>query len=424
MIKMNDRIKNEIQNYFKTKNSIEEFIPGKTKITLAAPSYDSDEVLDVLDSLLSTWLTMGEKVNSFEEKFCEYIDSKNAIMVNSGSSANLLALSSLTNPLLEEKIEKGTSIITPAVTWSTTISPIIHVGCKPLFVDIDLDSLCVNTDLLEEAVSKETSAVMPVHLMGHPCDMKKICKIADNNNLHIIEDSCEAHGSTVDGKKVGTFGDIGTFSFFMSHHITTIEGGMLVTDDENIAEIAKSLRAFGWTRELKRKNEINAKYSDIDPRFLFVNLGYNLRPTEIQGAFGRHQLKKLDSLIYHRRENAKFWNDRLEKYSDYLLLPIRNLENHVYFGYAITIKENSPFSRKEITDFLESQGIETRPVMAGNFTEQPVTKLIPWSKYGELKNSQLVMRNSFFIGNHHLIKEQQREFIADVFDKFFIAYQK
>ena len=424
MIKMNDRIKNEIQNYFKTKNSIEEFIPGKTKITLAAPSYDSDEVLDVLDSLLSTWLTMGEKVNSFEEKFCEYIDSKNAIMVNSGSSANLLALSSLTNPLLEEKIEKGTSIITPAVTWSTTISPIIHVGCKPLFVDIDLDSLCVNTDLLEEAVSKETSAVMPVHLMGHPCDMKKICKIADNNNLHIIEDSCEAHGSTVDGKKVGTFGDIGTFSFFMSHHITTIEGGMLVTDDENIAEIAKSLRAFGWTRELKRKNEINAKYSDIDPRFLFVNLGYNLRPTEIQGAFGRHQLKKLDSLIYHRRENAKFWNDRLAKYSDYLLLPIRNLENHVYFGYAITIKENSPFSRKEITDFLESQGIETRPVMAGNFTEQPVTKLIPWSKYGELKNSQLVMRNSFFIGNHHLIKEQQREFIADVFDKFFIAYQK
>jgi len=424
MIKMNDRIKNEIQNYFKTKNSIEEFIPGKTKITLAAPSYDSDEVLDVLDSLLSTWLTMGDKVNSFEEKFCEYIDSKNAIMVNSGSSANLLALSSLTNPLLEEKIEKGTSIITPAVTWSTTISPIIHVGCKPLFVDIDLDSLCVNTDLLEEAISKETSAVMPVHLMGHPCDMKKICKIADNNNLHIIEDSCEAHGSTVDGKKVGTFGDIGTFSFFMSHHITTIEGGMLVTDDENIAEIAKSLRAFGWTRELKRKNEINAKYSDIDPRFLFVNLGYNLRPTEIQGAFGRHQLKKLDSLIYHRRENAKFWNDRLAKYSDYLLLPIRNLENHVYFGYAITIKENSPFSRKEITDFLESQGIETRPVMAGNFTEQPVTKLIPWSKYGELKNSQLVMRNSFFIGNHHLIKEQQREFIADVFDKFFIAYQK
>ena len=195
---MNDRIKNEIQNYFKTKNSIEEFIPGKTKITLAAPSYDSDEVLDVLDSLLSTWLTMGEKVNSFEEKFCEYIDSKNAIMVNSGSSANLLALSSLTNPLLEEKIEKGSSIITPAVTWSTTISPIIHVGCKPLFVDIDLDSLCVNTDLLEEAISKETSAVMPVHLMGHPCDMKKICKIADNNNLHIIEDSCEAHGSTVD----------------------------------------------------------------------------------------------------------------------------------------------------------------------------------------------------------------------------------
>ena len=277
---------------------------------------------------------------------------------------------------------------------------------------------------IKSKITKNTKAIIPVHLYGQACDMEKICKIATDNNLHVVEDSCEALGSSIEGKKVGTFGDIGTFSFFMSHHITTIEGGMLVTDDENIAEIAKSLRAFGWTRELKRKNEINAKYSDIDPRFLFVNLGYNLRPTEIQGAFGRHQLKKLDSLIYHRRENAKFWNDRLAKYSDYLLLPTRNLENHVYFGYAITIKENSPFSRKEITDFLESQGIETRPVMAGNFTEQPVTKLIPWSKYGELKNSQLVMRNSFFIGNHHLIKEQQREFIADVFDKFFIAYQK
>ena len=368
--------------------------------------------------MLSTWVTMGDKVKFFEEKFCEYIGSENAIMVNSGSSANLLALSTLTNPALDNKIEKGSSIITPAVTWATTVSPIVNVGCKPLFVDIDLDTLCINTDLLQESVSEETSCIMPVHLMGYPCDMKKICKIAINNNLHVVEDSCEALGSSIEGKKVGTFGDIGTFSFFMSHHITTMEGGMLVTNNESVTEIAKSLRTFGWTRDLKRKSEINSKYSEIDPRFLFVNLGYNLRPTEIQGAFGRHQITKLDSFIQHRQENAKFWNERLSKYSDYFILPTRNLENHVYFGYAITIKENSPFSRKEITDFLESKGIETRPIMAGNFIEQPVAKLIQWTKSGELKNSRLVMRNSFFIGNHHQILEEEREFIANMFDEF------
>ena len=366
---------------------------------------------------------MGDKVKLFEEKFCEYIGSENAIMVNSGSSANLLALSTLTNPALDNKIEKGSSIITPAVTWATTVSPIVNVGCKPLFVDVDLDTLCINTDLLQESVSEETSCIMPVHLMGYPCDMKKICKIAIDNNLHVVEDSCEAHGSSIEGKKVGTFGDIGTFSFFISHHITTMEGGMFVSNNESIAEIAKSLRTFGWTRELKRKSEINSKYPEIDPRFLFVNLGYNLRPTEIQGAFGRHQITKLDSFIQHRRENAKFWNERLSKYSDYFILPTRNLENHVYFGYAITIKENSPFSRKEITDFLESKGIETRPIMSGNFIEQPVAKLIQWTKSGELKNSRLVMRNSFFIGNHQQILEEEREFIANVFDEFF-KYQQ
>ena len=363
--------------------------------------------------MLSTWVTMGDK-----EKFCEYIDSENSIMVNSGSSANLLALSTLTNPALENKIEKDSSIITPAITWATTVSPIVNVGCKPLFIDVDLDTLCINTDLLQESVSEETSCIMPVHLMGYPCDMKKICKIAIDNNLHVVEDSCEALGSSIEGKKVGTFGDIGTFSFFMSHHITTMEGGMLVSNNESIAEIAKSLRTFGWTRDLKRKTEINSKYSEIDPRFLFVNLGYNLRPTEIQGAFGRHQITKLDSFIQHRQENAKFWNERLSKYSDYFILPTRNLENHVYFGYAITIKENSPFSRKELTDFLESKGIETRPIMAGNFIEQPVAKLIQWTKSGELKNSRLVMRNSFFIGNHQQILEEEREFIANMFDEF------
>ncbi len=279
---MNDIIKEEIKRVFETLESNREFIPGESRIPLAAPSFSYEEVEDALDSMLTTWVTMGKKVGSFENKFQEYLGIDNAIMVNSGSSANLLALSTLTNPLMENKIEKGSSIVTPAVTWSTTVSPIVNVGCKPLFVDVDLDTLCIDTDLLEESISEDTSCIMPVHLMGYPCDMKRISKIAKENNLRLVEDSCEAHGASQEGKKVGTFGDIGTFSFFLSHHITTMEGGMLVTNNEEIAEIAKSLRTFGWTREMKKKDEINAEYSDVDPRFLFVNVGYNLRPTELQ----------------------------------------------------------------------------------------------------------------------------------------------
>ena len=258
--------------------------------------------------------------------------------------------------------------------------------------------------------------------MGNPCDMKEICDIADENNLYVIEDACEAHGAVSGDKKVGSFGDIATFSFFMSHHISTMEGGMLVTNNQNFAEMAKTLRTFGWTRELENKDEINSQYPEIDPRFLFVNTGYNFRPTEIQGAFGRKQLPKLDSLIKIRRENASFWNERLSKFSKYLILPTRNLDSHVYFGYAITIKNGAPFSRKELTTFLESKGIETRPIMAGNFVEQPASKLIDWQKYGELTNSQLIMRNSFFIGNHHKVGEKEKELVVDAFNEFFINH--
>ena len=416
------KIQDEIKKIFSTKLQHEQSKNTKFQIPLAVPSYDHEEVIDALDSMLSTWVTMGKKVKSFEEQFSNYIGCKNGIMVNSGSSANLLALSVLTNSAVDEPMQKKSLVITPAVTWATTISPIVQVGCRPLFVDVDLDTLCVNIEAIRNAVNSETSCILPVHLMGNPCDMKEICDIADENNLYVIEDACEAHGAVSGDKKVGSFGDIATFSFFMSHHISTMEGGMLVTNNQNFAEMAKTLRTFGWTRELENKDEINSQYPEIDPRFLFVNIGYNLRPTEIQGAFGRKQLPKLDSFIKIRRENASFWNERLSKFSKYLILPTRNLDSHVYFGYAITIKNGAPFSRKELTTFLESKGIETRPIMAGNFVEQPASKLIDWQKYGELTNSQLIMRNSFFIGNHHKVGEKEKELVIDAFNEFFINH--
>ena len=413
------KIQDEIKKIFNTKLQHEQSKNTKFQIPLAVPSYNHEEVIDALDSMLSTWVTMGKKVKSFEEQFSNYIGCKNGIMVNSGSSANLLALSILSNPATENSIKRDSQIITPAVTWATTVSPIINVGCTPMFVDVDLDTLCVNTEEIKEAINSKTACLLPVHLMGNPCNMQEISKISKEHDLYLVEDACEAPGATFDDKKVGSFGDLGTFSFFMSHHISTIEGGMIVTNNEELAEMGKTLRTFGWTRDLKNKNKINSEYPEIDPRFLFVNTGYNFRPTEIQGAFGRNQLPKLESLIKIRRENALFWNDELSKYSEYLILPKRNLENHVYFGYAITIKKNSPFSREKLTKFLESKGIETRPIMSGNYIEQPAAKLINYQKHGELNNAKLIMRNSFFIGNHHKVTQKERELVVNSFNDFF-----
>ena len=394
------------------------FLPGKSRIPLAAPSYGPEEIIDALETMISGWVTMGEKVKEFERLFCEYVKTKYSIMVNSGSSANLLALSVLTNPTFKNKIPKNSYIITPAVTWSTTVSPIINVGCKPLFVDVDLDTLCIDINSIKDSISEDVSCIMPVHLMGYPCNMEEIMKIASQKNLQVVEDACEAPGATINSKKVGTFGDIGTFSFFLSHHITTMEGGMLITDNEEIFEIAKSLRTFGWVRDLKNKEKLSAKNPAIDPRFLFVNLGFNFRPTELQGAFGKHQIRKLDNFIKIRRENAKYWNERLSKYSEYVIIPKKNLDNHVFFGYAITIKENASFSRNDFVKFLESKGIETRPIMAGNFVQQPVSNLFEWKKADRLSNSELIMKNSFFIGNHHKIGEVERQYVADQLETF------
>ncbi len=412
-----ENIAHLIKDYFSIKTS--EFIPGKTKIPLSIPSFDWEEVTEAMDTLLSTSVTMGEKVQEFERKFADYVGVENALMVNSGSSANLLALSVLTNPLTKNRIQRGDEIITPAITWATTVFPIINVNAVPVLVDVDLETYTIDTGEVEKAITDKTRAIMLVHLLGNPCNMKEIMEIAEEHDLFVIEDSCEAHGAEFNRKKVGSFGDISTFSFFFSHHISTIEGGMVLTDNEGYAELTKSLRAHGWIRERKGKDEIATKYPEIDERFLFINIGYNVRPTEIQGAFGIHQIKKLDKFIEIRRDNARYWAKKLEVYSDYLLLPQeRGDTKHVWFGYPITVKPTAPFTRKEFVDFLEQKGIETRPIMAGNIAEQPAMKLFQYRKVGTLNNSKVIMRNSFFFGNHHGIGKSEREYIADCISEF------
>jgi CDP-6-deoxy-D-xylo-4-hexulose-3-dehydrase len=415
--KIKENLKGLIKEYFSLEKKL--FVPGKSKIPLSVPSYNWEEAYEALESILSTWVTMGGKVYKFESMFAEYLGVKNGVMVNSGSSANLIALSVLANPATNNRILKGSEIITPAVTWSTTIFPISNINSIPILTDINPETYTIDTEEIEKGITKKTRAILPVHLLGNPCDMDRITEIAQDHDLFILEDCCEAHGAEWKGQKVGSIGDLSSFSFFFSHHISTIEGGILISNNEDYLELAKSLRAHGWIRELKDRKSISDKYPKFDDRFLFINAGYNVRPTEIQGAFGIHQLKKLEKFIEVRRRNARYWTKKLEIYSDYITIPKEQKgTKHAWFGYPLTIKSEAPFNRKQLTDFLETRGIETRPIMAGNIAEQPVINQIQHRKSGNLEISRMVMRNSFFFGNHHFIRKSEREYIYESIGEF------
>jgi CDP-6-deoxy-D-xylo-4-hexulose-3-dehydrase len=392
---------------------------GHVRLPLHVPSYGADEVNEAIDSLLSTRVTMGDKVRRFEALWAEYLGVAEAVMVNSGSSANLVAAAALVNPAFPRPLAPGDEVIVPAVAWSTTYFPLVNVGLVPVLVDVDLDTFTIDPAAAAAAVGPRTRAIMPVHLLGNSCDMRALGALASRHDLVMVEDTCEAHGARFEGKFAGTFGAMGTFSFYFSHHISTIEGGMLVTDDPGLADLARMLRAHGWTRDVKKKPAILS--APIDERFLFVNLGYNFRPMEIQGAFGLHQIGKLEPFIKIRRDNVDFWNAGLRKHARWLReCPGRdtNGSRSVWFGYPITVRPGAPFSRDELVRFLESKRIETRPIMAGNFREQPAIDLFPHRVAGSLERAAQVMRQSFFIGNHHAISERDRAYVLECIDEF------
>ncbi len=401
-------IRELVRRYFQEEPS-PPFIEGETPIPLNVPSFGWEEVWEAMDSMLSRQVTMGDKVRRFEEMFADYVGVRHAVMVNSGSSANLLALSVLSNPLAPRPLRPGDEVITPAVTWATTVFPIINIGAVPVLVDVELDTFCLDLNEVERAITPRTRAIMPVHLLGNPCHMSRLMEIARRHDLLVIEDTCEAHGATIGDRKAGSFGDLATFSFFLTHHVSTVEGGMLVTDDDQLAELARALRAFGWVRDLADRDAIAARHAGIDPRFLFVNIGYNLKPTELQAAFGIHQMGRLEEFIEGRRANARHWTEALRPYRDWLWAhEEREGTRHVSFGYQVTVDPAAPFERSELVASLEEWGLETRPIMAGNIAEQPGLQRFPYRTVGDLPNARFIHSNAFFFGNHQGIGERER----------------
>lgn len=393
------------------------------KARLHEPSFGEEEIQAATDQMRTTRVTMGKKVREFEWNCGFGFGSQYALMCNSGSSANLLAIAALSNPAWPNHMVAGDEVIVPALSWATTVWPIIQHGLIPVFVDCDLDTYNFDYKKLEEAITPKTRAIMVVHVYGNPCDMDIIMPLAKKHNLFVIEDTCESMGALFNGKNVATFGDIGTMSLYYSHHITTLEGGLCFTDNKELVELMRILRAHGWSREADNHLDYVAKHPDIDPRFLFVNIGYNLRPTEVQAAIGMVQLKKLDQFIENRRRTRKYYFENLSKYTNHLSF---QSEQHggfaSWFGFGIVIKDNAPFSLKEITSFLQSNGVETRPIIAGNMARHPALKMYEHRISGSLENCDTIMQRGFAIGCHHAINVEVQEYVIGVFDEFMKQY--
>ena len=372
------------------------------KYPLATATWDQKEIDAMHKVIESGNFTMGEKVDLFERNFSKYIGSQHAVMVNSGSSANLLMIAALfytKNPKL--KLKRGDEVIVPAVSWSTTYYPLYQYGLKIKFVDIDIETLNYDLVQLESAISNKTRVVLAVNLLGNPNDFDFINKIIQDKNIILLEDNCESMGATFNKKKTGTFGVMGTFSSFYSHHISTMEGGTIVTNDEELHQILISLRSHGWTRDLPVKNLICDDKSEdlLEESFRFVLPGYNVRPLELEGALGVEQVKKLPMIISERRKNAKLFVETLSNHPDLLIQKEVGMSS--WFGFSIIIRSGSSLTRKELVNKLNHLGFEIRPIVTGNFLKNEVIKYFDSEVHGNLKNAEYLDKNGLFIGNHH-----------------------
>lgn len=367
---------------------------------LASTTWDESEYQAMDRVIRSGNFTMGTEVSDFERRFSDFVGSRFAVMVNSGSSANLAMISAL---FFRKKgcLARGDEVIVPAVSWSTTYAPLQQLGLKLKFVDIDKETLNIDLNALRSAITDKTRLLFAVNLLGNPNDFLKIKNIIKNTNIILVEDNCESLGASFEGRQAGTFGLMGSYSSFFSHHISTMEGGVIVTDDEELHQIVLCLRAHGWTRNLPKRNLITEVKSDNSfyESFRFVLPGYNLRPLELSGAIGKEQINKLRSFITTRRTNAAYFRDRFEGDSRFRI-QIETGESS-WFGFSIQIREGVDISRQKILECLEKFKIEFRPVVAGNFVNSEAIKWFDYSVHGELPNANHLDNFGFFVGNHH-----------------------
>lgn len=372
------------------------------RFPLATSSWDQAEYDALQRVIASDMFSMGPEVAAFEAQFAEFFGAKYAVMVNSGSSANLLMTGALFySKNVDLRLEPGDEVIVPAVSWSTTYYPLAQYGLVQKFVDIDRETLNYDLDALEDAVSDKTRAIMIVNLLGNPNDFERIKAIIGDRKIVLLEDNCESMGARFRDKFTGTFAHVGSFSCFFSHHISTMEGGVVTTDDEELYHIMLSMRSHGWTRHLPRENRVTGTKGDnpFEESFNFVLPGYNLRPLEMSGALGQAQLAKVPDLIAGRRANAELF---VEKLGSHPLFSIqKEIGESSWFGFSLLLRPEAGVSRTDFVARLEESGFECRPIVGGNFAKNPVMRHIPHVIHGELENAEYIDSRGLFVGNHH-----------------------
>lgn len=404
----------------------------KSTFNYAGKVYDEKEMKALTDATLDFWLTSGRYCAEFEKKFAKYLGVRYALLTNSGSSANLLAISALTSPKLgERRLQRGDEVITVAAGFPTTIAPIIQNGLIPVFLDIELGTYNIKTELLEKAISDKTKAIMIAHTMGNPFDLSKVIEVAEKYNLWVIEDNCDALGAKYNGKLTGTYGHIGTSSFYPPHHITMGEGGAVYTNNPKLKVIIESYRDWGrdcWCPsgcDDTCKKRFGWQLGDLpqgyDHKYTYSHLGYNLKVTDMQAAIGVEQLNKLPKFIELRNRNFNLLKEKLKVIEDFVILPeATNNTEPSWFGFIITVKENDKINRNELVHYLEKNNIQTRMLFAGNITKQPAFHQVDYRIVGDLTNTDIVMNNTFLVGVYPGLNEADINFIADKIINAFI----
>lgn len=428
-MKSRKEILTDVADWFDASGAKEEFLPGETAIPVSGKVVDGSDIALVVESVLDGWFTSGRFTDEFQSTLAKYLGVRNAVFVNSGSSANLVALSALTSKKLGERaLRRGDEVLTPAVGFPTTVNPIIQNGMKPVLVDIELDTLDANVEQLENGITEKTRAIMMAHTLGNPFNIDRVLELCKKHNLWLVEDSCDALGSTYRGKQTGSFGDLATISFYPAHHITTGEGGAVMVNSPLVRRQVESFRDWGRDCycETGKDNTCQKRFGwslgslppGYDHKYIYSHIGYNLKATEMQAALGLSQLKKLETFIDRRKQNFKYLKEGLKDVEGLQLVVATENSDPSWFGFPITLDPGYRVDREELLQFLSSRQIGTRLMFAGNITRQPAYADIEFRLVSNLKNSDIVMRRSFWIGVYPGLTNQMLDYVIESIIEF------
>ena len=419
-----------VRKYYIEEFDEKDFVPGTTPVPVSGRVFDADDLVSLIDASLDFWLTTGRFAKQFEQEFASFLGVRHALLCNSGSSANLLALSALTSPTLKERqLKPGDEVITVAAGFPTTVNPIIQNGLVPVFLDVELGTYNIDVSRLEEAITSRTKAIMLAHTLGNPFDLDTVVAVAKKHNLWLIEDNCDALGSTYGGKLTGTFGDLATFSFYPAHHITMGEGGAVVTNSSKLKKLVESFRDWGrdcWC-EPGKDNTCGKRFEwqlgdlpyGYDHKYTYSHIGYNLKVTDMQAAIGVAQLKKLPEFIKIRKRNWQLLYGGLKSLEDFFILPEPTFNSDPsWFGFLLTVRDDAPFKRNTLAQYLNAYKIGTRLLFGGNLTRQPAYKDVCSLVIGKLSNTDIVMDQSFWIGVYPGLSEQMINYMVDTISSY------